>query len=494
MTTVFVNGVTLTDDGWFNDVDALRYDSDGAQYLSFLQAGTGAVSTSAQTEFRRMVWAEQFGLSTGGTAAANTTALQKAIDSLTSGGIVHIGPGAFVFNNIIIPATLPIIIRGSGVPDYVSGALGTELRSTLRDGVTPAIKVDSSGTAAGYSFAQFSMEDITLSGGTFAEVVTGSIGQGGAALGNFVGLHLKNRHQATLRYVRIIGFDQDGLRLQDSYYFSAHSSVFQYNGTYGVKGIGANVGSFYNCHFQYNTKGTLDLRSTVNCAWEGNWKSGAHYNTTGLEAHHYSPYFENNNGSNTAGEGDIFADSTNFMAAMVLESPYFASGGTYSAKPVATHNYTGKCIRLFVNGALRVFHASPQVYPLFNLVGTTQMFDSTAYPKNFANYMAFTSGSGGYNDLCYGMTSVTLTTSTLTHFGFRGVRLSAGGALNLDTIDPSNWGGRLTIVFADANITVRDGAGNLSTAGNMVSSADDILELIYDVFTNKWQEVSRSVN
>lgn len=54
-TTVFVNGVTLTDDGWFNDVDALRYDSGGSQYTSFLPSGTGFVARTANAKMADVV-------------------------------------------------------------------------------------------------------------------------------------------------------------------------------------------------------------------------------------------------------------------------------------------------------------------------------------------------------------------------------------------------------------------------------------------------------
>jgi len=46
-TTVFVNGSTLTDAGWFNDVDAITYDGTTAQMLVGGGAGTIAVWTAA---------------------------------------------------------------------------------------------------------------------------------------------------------------------------------------------------------------------------------------------------------------------------------------------------------------------------------------------------------------------------------------------------------------------------------------------------------------
>jgi hypothetical protein len=54
---------------------------------TFTPSGSGAVSESVQTSLRRMVWAEQFG-AVGDGSTDDTTAIQAAIDSLTSGGCV----------------------------------------------------------------------------------------------------------------------------------------------------------------------------------------------------------------------------------------------------------------------------------------------------------------------------------------------------------------------------------------------------------------------
>lgn len=47
-TTVFVNGVTLTDAPWFNDVDQITYDSDGASFVDFTQTGIGSTGAVAR--------------------------------------------------------------------------------------------------------------------------------------------------------------------------------------------------------------------------------------------------------------------------------------------------------------------------------------------------------------------------------------------------------------------------------------------------------------
>jgi hypothetical protein len=67
------------------------------------------------------------------------------------------------------------------------------------------------------------------------------------------------------------------------------------------------------------------------------------------------------------------------------------------------------------------------------------------------------------------------------------------GATSITAFDNAEVGQIYTFIFADANTTVVDGA-NLHLAGgaNFVSSADDVLTLVWD--GTHWYEVSRSVN
>lgn len=460
----------------------------GSSLVGFIQSGVGASATTAQTELRRHVWAEQFGFSTAGTAAANTTALQAAIDSLTNGGVVNIGPGAFVFNKITIPLKIPIILRGRGIPNQATGAAtGTELRSTLRDGTSAAINC----VVAAEDYALFSMEDLYLSGGTYAEVVV-AVGAGGAPLGNFVGLSIKNRLRWHLRNVRIAGFDTDNFRIDTlSYYGAAYNCSFMFGGT-GVNSIdGGDVEGFYNCHFQYNIYGTVNVKNTFGCSWEGQWKSGARYTIASDEIRHYTPYFEGNNSSNTADEADIRA--TVAVASIMLESPYFASGAGYSSKVVATHLFHGECGRLHLSGAMRVIHASPQVYALFKMLGTSAIFDSTGHPRDIANWYSFASNTKSYHDLCDLLKRETISGATLSHRGYKKIMPSAASGQTITTIDFGYEGMVISLLFTDANITLNE-AGNIALSGAFTSTGNDVMQLMFLSDTGTWCEVSRSVN
>jgi len=424
----------------------------------------------------------------------DTSAIQTAINSLTNGGVVFFPPGIYkLASQLTIPQNIPIILRGSGIPQQASSvATGTELRSTLRDGTSPALKASYTSS----DFSLFSMEDLYLSGGTYTEV-TGGPGQGGAALGNFVGLSIKNRYRWQLRNVRIAGFDTDNFRLESAFYGAAYSSSFMWGGC-GVNCIDSpNLDGFYNCHFQYNVFGTKNVRHTYDCAWEGNWKSGAYYNIINMRVDHYSPHFESNNGSNTALESDIYSDTTNYLAALSLHDPTFNSGSSYSAKGVATHNFYGKCQRLTVYGNLFVTNASPQVYALFNLQGSSSMYDFSSFAGNFTNYVTFTAGSGQYFRIPDAYLDVTLAGATLTHFGNNSIRLTAGGAINLDNLSSGYFGQKVMLIFADANITVRHvggGTGNIRLAGgvNFGGTVRDTMILTYDPNGDLWLEVSRA--
>jgi hypothetical protein len=67
------------------------------------------------------------------------------------------------------------------------------------------------------------------------------------------------------------------------------------------------------------------------------------------------------------------------------------------------------------------------------------------------------------------------------------------GATSVTAFDDAEVGQTITLIFADANTTIVDGANlHLSGGANFVSSADDVLVLVYD--GTSWYEVSRSVN
>lgn len=107
----------------------------GASLVGIKQSGTGAVDSTVETELRRWVWAEHFGLATDAEPAANAAALWKAIEALRgnattlstnglgggsftaySSGLLLIGPGVFrvAVNELELTQDLGLIIRGMG--------------------------------------------------------------------------------------------------------------------------------------------------------------------------------------------------------------------------------------------------------------------------------------------------------------------------------------------------------------------------------------------
>lgn len=65
----------------------------GAGLVGFTQSGTDAIDSTVQTELRRVVWAERFGLSTTNTAAQNSAAIMAAVVALRSNPVGPISDG-----------------------------------------------------------------------------------------------------------------------------------------------------------------------------------------------------------------------------------------------------------------------------------------------------------------------------------------------------------------------------------------------------------------
>lgn len=429
----------------------------------------------------------------GDGATDDAAAIQAALDSLTEGGILWFPPGVYrVESQLTIPQGVPIVLRGSGVPNQASApADGTEIRSLLRDGTSPAIVA----SYASPDFSLLSIEDLYLSGGTYAEVLANP-GQGGAPLGNFVGLSIKHRYRWNLRNVRIAGFDVDGLRLEATYYGGAYGCSFMWNGC-GVNAIDSpNVDGFYNCHFQYNVFGTKNVRHTFACAWEGNWKSGAYYNILNLQVQHYTPHFELNNESDTANESDIYVDTTNYLNALAIYDGTFNSGSHYSANANATHNFYGRCTTVTLNGTLHVTYGSPQNYPLFKVLGASTLIDNTGRSSLLqAGGVSIVAGAGQYRANFPYFAEVAFGGGDLPTYGRSHLRITSGSAHDLATITPLAFAEQLTLIFADGNTTVKHNTGNIRLVGaaDFAATARDNLVLMYEPNDGKWHEVSRAV-
>lgn len=105
--------------------------SSGASLVGFLQSGTGATARTVQDKGRERVSAADYGVTAGGTAAANATALQAAIDALyaAGGGDLEID---FAFQSNAI--TLKTNVRLRGKP----GATFTYPAANVADAITVA--------------------------------------------------------------------------------------------------------------------------------------------------------------------------------------------------------------------------------------------------------------------------------------------------------------------------------------------------------------------
>lgn len=74
--------------------------SSGSSLVGFIQAGTGAVAETVQSKLREMISVIDFGADPTG-IADSTTAIQDAVNSLSSGGIVYLPKGNYLISSPI---------------------------------------------------------------------------------------------------------------------------------------------------------------------------------------------------------------------------------------------------------------------------------------------------------------------------------------------------------------------------------------------------------
>ena len=174
--TTFVQG-TIVPKEWLNDVNDLRYgassSSQGAALLQFM-AASGTTVRTAQAKMQDVIAVEDFGASVGGTAAANVTGIQAAIDAAETngGGRVKLKAGRYSINSTL---TLPnkVILSGEG-----SGATEIYLANSSNctmiksDNYDTLVGTDTWLVASGCTYA-FGLEHLKLNG-NYANQSSGS--------------------------------------------------------------------------------------------------------------------------------------------------------------------------------------------------------------------------------------------------------------------------------------------------------------------------------
>lgn len=132
-----------------------------ASSLSYTPPGVGGSTSTVGAELNRVVFAEKYGVATGGTGTSNATDFGQAITALSGGGVVNIGPGTFTLDTTVLNSN--VTIQGAGMEATIieQGALTSDSYGILHaNSGSPSAFVDN-----------ITIRDLTLrcSAGTFDE-------------------------------------------------------------------------------------------------------------------------------------------------------------------------------------------------------------------------------------------------------------------------------------------------------------------------------------
>jgi len=152
-TTVFVNGVTLTDEAWFNDTNAVTYDGTTSQILVGGGAGATPIWTTATGSGSpvRAVSPDLTSIPTAPTASLGTSTTQLATTAFAIANGLKIKAGTTTRD--MTAATGTVDITGIGfTPSVVilfAGVTGTSMISLGFDDVTTRMTIaDTNSTSA----------------------------------------------------------------------------------------------------------------------------------------------------------------------------------------------------------------------------------------------------------------------------------------------------------------------------------------------------------
>lgn len=344
-----VGGVSKANIDRLGNVSAASYTGSGSGLTSIPQAGvTGLVSQLATLapKVTGVVNAESYGLVLGtslSNASTNTTALNAAIAALPNGGVVLLPTGVIVFTSLTIPAEIPITLQGTGVRDLASYgvATGTELRSTIANGTTPAITIAAGGS--GDSAAKVCLRDFYLR--CSGDPSSAGIG----TRGNSHGISIVHTMHGEISNVYVAGFDGHGIHIDNGYWWLV-SNVFASGCGVGFSGTNANTTLMLNCRADFNTIGVQGIQRCVSLSCESNTTYGFTASGAGLDYSLHDCWFENNAAGGTG--ADIFVDQA---ALLSLSGHIRMSGKSGSSYSIKATNYAS----VIVNGVLRLFYPSP---------------------------------------------------------------------------------------------------------------------------------------
>jgi len=168
----------------------------------FIQAGTGAVQRTVESKLQDIVSVKDFG-AVGDGVADDTAAIQAAIDSLTSGGVIIFPKGKYLVSSTITINTPNIHLKGTGKAPFTSIALLPGANNAAKQAAylslcPTTILASKTGTwPAGKAVVEFvtplaqeypldggGIQDLTINGNEAVEIGVRVIGQRGALYRN----------------------------------------------------------------------------------------------------------------------------------------------------------------------------------------------------------------------------------------------------------------------------------------------------------------------
>jgi len=198
-----------------------------ASTLNFTQAGTGAVTRTVDSKLKDVVSVKDFG-AVGDATTNDTAAVQAAIDSLASGGVVYFPPGTYrIARNIGTNDRWGIKIGSSGITLLGHGA---KLRRFNTDISTNALAYPLLFVGTTDSNVAAAVEDTVIDGLDFIGENTRHSTAGSALTDNRYAIALKNTLNTVIQNCRFDAIDSEAIFTQTPYNYDYANSAY-YNTT-----------------------------------------------------------------------------------------------------------------------------------------------------------------------------------------------------------------------------------------------------------------------